>query len=172
MKNFKRQVVVDFVMRIDRFVNMLSGDKYEYSTNSSYMDYEFESIGPNGVIKKVARFTEIGQNIYNFGFGDLNEQTGDISDTVVSNNGDGDKILITVAGIIYDFTGVYDGVAVFIKGTTPSRTRKYQMGIARHWTEIQRFFDIWGLKGTDWDDFKPGEHYDAFLGRRKAPFLF
>jgi len=108
---------------------MFSEDKYLYKTNSSFLDYEFESKGPKGKIKKVARFSEIGVNIYNFGFGDLNEMTGEISDTIVSNNGDGDKVLLTVANIIYDFTDVYIGVAVFIQGTSPSRTRRYQMGI-------------------------------------------
>lgn len=101
---------------------MFSEDKYIYTTNSSYLDYEFESSGPKGVIKKVARFNKIGENLYNFRFGDLNESTGEINDTITSNNDDGDKILITVASIIYDFTSVYLEAAVFIQGTTASRT--------------------------------------------------
>ncbi len=151
---------------------MIGGDKYLYSTNSSFLDYEFESIGPKGVIKKVARFSEMGTNVYNFGFGDLNETTGDISDTVVSNNDDGDKVLVTVANIIYDFTNVYMEAAVFIKGTTPARTRRYQMGINKYWPQIDPIFEIFGLKDQKWEQFRPGENYDAFLGRRKASFLF
>jgi hypothetical protein len=121
---------------------MFSEDKYLYNTNSSFLDFEFESIGPKGIIKKVARFSEIGKNIYNFGFGDLDEATGEISDTVVSNNGDGDKVLITIASIIYDFTGIYTGAAVFIQGTTPARTRRYQMGINKFWTQISPVFEV------------------------------
>lgn len=151
---------------------MFSEDKYLYSTNSSFLDFEFESIGPKGVIKKVARFSEIGTNIYNFGFGDLDEVTGEISDTVVSNNGDGDKVLKTVAGIIYDFTSIYVGAAVFIQGTTPSRTRRYQMGINKFWIQISLVFEVLGLKNEKWEKFRPGENYDGFLGRRKASFLF
>jgi hypothetical protein len=151
---------------------MFGGDKYEYYTNNSFLDYEFESVGPKGTIKKVARFSELGTNIYNFGFGDLNEATGEISDTIVSNNGDGDKILMTVANIIYDFTNIRLDAAVFIRGTTPTRTRRYQMGINKYWTQISQIFEVFGLKEKKWEPFRPGENYIAFLGRRKASFLF
>lgn len=151
---------------------MFGGDKYVYKTNSSFLDYEFESKGPKGVIKKVARFSGMGTNIYNFGFGDLNEGTGEISDTVVSNNEDGDKILSTVGNIIYDFTSVYVEAAVFIQGTTPARTRRYQMGINKFWTQINPIFEVWGLRNEKWEQFRQGENYNAFLGRRKASFSF
>lgn len=52
---------------------MFAEEKYLYNTNSTFLDYEFESTGPKGVIQKVARFQEIEHNIYNFGFGDLDE---------------------------------------------------------------------------------------------------
>lgn len=151
---------------------MVGGDKYLYKTNSSFLDYEFESVGPKGVIKKIARFSEMGTNVYNFGFGDLDEASGEISDTVVSNNGDGDKVLVTVANIIYDFNSVYLKAAVFIQGTTPARTRRYQMGINNYWPQINTIFEIFGLKDQKWQLFRPGENYNAFLGRRKASFLF
>lgn len=151
---------------------MLNLDKYSYRTNSSYLDYEFESIGPKGIIKKVARFIEMGTNIYNFGFGDLDKATGEISDTVVSNNEDGDKVLATIAGIIYDFTSIYNRAAVFIKGSTAARTRRYQMGISKYWNQINPIFEVSGLKDDKWEPFRKDENYEAFLGRRKASFLF
>jgi hypothetical protein len=150
---------------------MFSENKYTYKTNASYLDYEFESIGSKGVIKKVARFSEIGVNLYNFGFGDLNELTGEISDTNVSNNGDGDKVLLTVANIIFEFTNFYLDATVFIQGTTLSRTRRYQMGINKYWSQINQLFQILGLKNDKWEEFKIAENYDAFLGRRKGAFF-
>ena len=143
-------------------------EKYPYYTNSSFFDFDFESEGPKGHIKKIARFSSIGKSLYNFGFGDLDEATGDINDEVVTNNGDGSKVLATVAGIIYDFTGRFPGVTIFIKGSTPPRTRWYQMGINSHWREIERIFEVFGYKNDEWDLFKKGVNYEGFLGRRKA----
>jgi hypothetical protein len=150
---------------------MLNLPTYTYYTNASHFDYEFESEGPKGVIKKVARFGEMGKNIYNFGFGDLDEATGEISDTVKSNNGDADKVLGTVAHIIYDFTGLFQGAAIFIKGTNAARTRWYQMGISSHWEQIEPVFEIIGRRNGEWEPFRKGTNYEAFIGRRKASFL-
>lgn len=151
---------------------MFLDNKYAYQTNSQYLDYEFESVGPKGIIKKVARFTKLDAGPYNFGFGDLDPITGEISDEARSNNGDEEKVLNTVANIIYTFTTFYPNSAVFIKGSTPSRTRRYQMGINKNWAQIHPIFEVWGLKNGRWEKFKPGENYEAFLGRRKASFLF
>jgi hypothetical protein len=90
----------------------------------------------------------------------------------VSNNGDGDKVLRTNAHIIYDFTGFYTSATVFIKGSTSSRTRAYQIGISKYWDEIEPYFEIWGSKDDEWRPFEKGMNFEAFLGRRKAPFYF
>jgi hypothetical protein len=145
---------------------MLNLDKYSYTTNNKYLAYEFESTGPKGIIKKVARFTEIDPGIYNFGFGDLNESSGEINDIVISNNGDGDKVLSTLASIIHDFTLIYPHAAVFIQGTTRGRTRRYQMGINKYWGQIRLSFKVWGQKNGKWESFRKGENYEAFLGHR------
>lgn len=151
---------------------MFSEDRYSYSSSSTFFDFEFESVGVKRLIKKVARFSEIGTNVYNFGFGDLNENTGEITDTIVSNNGDDEKILLTVAHIIYLFTSVYPKAAVVIQGTSASRTRRYQMGINKYWVQIDPIFEVFGLKDNKWEPFRYGVNYAAFLGRRKAPLIF
>ncbi len=66
---------------------------YQYRTNESYLDYEFISEGPKGRIKKVVRFLQISDDVYNLGFGDLDEVTGEISDTVITDNKDSLKVL-------------------------------------------------------------------------------
>jgi hypothetical protein len=53
----------------------------------------------DGLINKLAKFTEMGQNIYNFGFGDYDPVTNDISDTNVSNNQDTDVIMGTLVAL-------------------------------------------------------------------------
>ena len=141
-------------------------EHYQYRTNEQNIDYEFESVGPIRKILKIARFTKIGEYLYNFGFGDLDPTTGNISDTVVSNNSDGDKVLATVANIIVNFFEIYPHADVFIKGTSDARTRRYQMGISKYFGEISRSLEILGYFEGNWVPFEKGINYQAFVGRR------
>ncbi len=43
----------------------------------------------------------------NLGFGDKDLQTGEVDDTVISDNGDSQKVLATVAATVYAFTDKY-----------------------------------------------------------------
>jgi hypothetical protein len=141
--------------------------RYTYKTNENFLDYEFKSIGPKGNIKKIVRFTQIDDTIYNLGFGDLEEETGEINDTRVTNNNDSRKVLATVAATIHDFTLQYPGVWIVAKGSTHSRTRLYRMGITNHWNEITPEFEIFGLFDDKWEPFEIRRDYTAFLVRRK-----
>lgn len=142
-------------------------DHYSYKTNPSFLDYEFVSEGPKGKIKKVIRFTMIGQDVYNLAFGDLIEDTGEINDTVITNNEDSKKVLTTVAMIVNDFLLTYPDMWVFAVGSTHSRTRLYRIGITNNWHSISADFEIYGLRNKKWELFELRKDYDAFLVRRK-----
>lgn len=173
INNKERLCCYDFILIVVCYLyKMFTSDSYKYETNGTYLDYEFESVGRKGVIKKVARFSLISIKLYSFGFGDLDEATGKINDEVASRNGDRDKVLRTVAKIIFDFTGIYTDSSVFIQGSTPARTRIYQMGINKYWDDISLHFEVFGHTGQEWEPFEKGKNYEAFIGRRKAPFLF
>lgn len=151
---------------------MLNIPSYHFYSTNSHFDYEFLTIGPNGAIKKVARFRHRAENVYNFGFGDLHETTGEISDTTTSNNGDRDAVLATVAKIIYEFTSLFTDATIFIIGTDAPRTRLYQQGINKFWEQIEPVFEISGYKNGKWIDFEKGINYDAFMGIRKNDLFF
>ncbi len=145
-------------------------EHYIYFSNNDFQDYEFYSEGPKGKIKKVVRFTKIpGQEppAYNLGFGDTSEDTSVIDDSVVTNNEDRDMVLATVANTIIDFTDHYGNYYIYAAGSTPSRTRLYQMGIAGLWEEIGLYFEVYGLKEDNWHQFQRNVNYDAFLVKRK-----
>jgi hypothetical protein len=147
---------------------MFTLEKYTYFTNISGFEYEFESFGAKGIIKKIARFTKILEpSIYNFGFGDLDEKTGEINDTIASNNGDQDKIMGTLGNIIFDFTTLYADAQIYIEGNEAIRTRLYRISISKYWVEIDTVFEVFGLKDDKWQKFMKGINYEAFLGRRK-----
>lgn len=142
-------------------------DRYGYRISENFLDYSFTSEGPKGSVNKVVRFTLIGENIYNLAFGDLDEYTGEISDMVVTNNGDSRKVLATVAATVYDFSLEYRDAIILAKGSTNSRTRLYRMGITNYLDTIQADFEVYGLKGTDWELFSLHTEYEAFLVHRK-----
>jgi hypothetical protein len=109
-----------------------------------------------------------GVDYYNLGFGDYDDRKQRINDLVVSDNGDRDKILATVAFTALEFTSRFPGTAIIIRGSTMSRTRLYQMGIARNYRQIAQIFDIQGVTmEEDLVPFKGGENYRAFLASRK-----
>jgi hypothetical protein len=56
---------------------------------------------------------------------------------------------------------------IFAEGSTPSRTRLYQMGITAHWPEIDEGFDLQGFRHEKWERFEKNRDYEAFLLRRK-----
>ncbi len=147
---------------------MFGLDKYNYSSDRTFRTYSFLSMGPKGPIRKIAKFTEMSQNVFNVGFGDYDPVTNDICDTSVSNNQDTDTIMGTLGNIIYDFTNLFLEAAVFITGTNKPRTRLYQMNINKHWDRISPVFEVFGLKTERWESFKKATNYDAFLGHRKG----
>jgi len=105
--------------------------------------------------------------IFNLAFGDEDPLTGIISDAVITDNKDRDVVLATVANTVNSFCDHYGNHYIYVEGSSPSRTRLYQMSIARILKEISIEFDIYGLRGGDFYKFEPNVNYDAFLVKRK-----
>jgi hypothetical protein len=146
-------------------------DQYPIASDNSHLTYEFESIGPKGIIRKIVQYQPVGsitKNLYNLSFGDLNKVTGEIDDTVISNNGDTQKILLTVARSALEFSTKFTNAHILIAGSTRSRTRLYQMAFKQHFDEIDKLFDIQGYIEYDWKKFESGINYEAFLLAKKT----
>jgi hypothetical protein len=143
-------------------------DRYELTVGSKLMAYKFVSEGPKGKVTKIIRYTKTNlPNTYNLGFGDYNEKTDDIDDKIITNNGDSQKILRTVAATVRAFIFKYPDAKIFAIGSSIARTRLYRIGIANNLNEIQKDFEVLGLKDGMWHKFKKGENYEAFLVERK-----
>jgi len=145
-------------------------EKYFFETVSETVVYEFFSEGPRGRIRKRVIFRlmeETPERIFNISFGD-SDGTGDIiDDEIVSNNADMQKILHTVVGTALEFISRHPDIWIYAKGSTPSRTRLYQIGIARFWKEIVPHFIVVGSSNGDWIPFKKGMNFEAFLIRHR-----
>jgi hypothetical protein len=104
---------------------------YELYRNTETTIFEFKSLGPNGEITKVIIFNATqSKEIYNLAFGDLvyNEvqKRYTLDDSIITDNGDRDIILATVARSVYIFTEKHPEKMVFFKGSTLGRTRLYR----------------------------------------------
>jgi hypothetical protein len=144
-------------------------DRYEFKAEESLMFYEFVSDGPKGKVTKLIEYMETElKGFYNLGFGDKDHTTGKINDAVITNNGDSQKVLITVASTVYAFTNKYPNSWVYATGSTKVRTRLYRMGISNNLADILQDFEIHGLKDNSWHEFEKNVDYDAFLIRRKS----
>lgn len=57
---------------------------------------------------------------------------------------------------------------VYAKGSTLSRTRLYQMGIAANWEQIEPALEIYGFAKGKWEKFTKNVNYEAFIVLRKS----
>ena len=144
-------------------------DSYRVKQSQQIYQYEFFSEGPKGRIRKVIQFQSIAdyRNLFNLAFGDWDEERKTINDTVKSNNGDRQKILVTVAQTVFRFMKDYPDAVVFAQGSTPSRTRLYQMGIAAFLDELEEDFTVVGYIDRQWENFEKKRNYEAFLLENK-----
>lgn len=142
-------------------------NKYPVTSDSEHVTYEFLSEGPKGTLKKVVFYQEIGENIFNLAFGDWDEKDQKINDKVRSNNSDRDKVLATVASTVIDFIKHHPAAIILAQGSTPARTRIYQMGILANWEEIGQLFEIEGFSDGIWESFEDNKNYERFALQAK-----
>ncbi|NMH86706.1 DUF6934 family protein [Flavivirga algicola] len=84
------------------------------------IQYLFESKGHRSIIKAI-EYTPVakrnGKVIYNLGFGDYNEENGNIFDDSNSNNGDMRKVFSTVLNTIPEFFKENEDAAIWVQGS-------------------------------------------------------
>lgn len=138
--------------------------------SSDKLEYQFISYGPKGNFPKIIQLKKTPMlNVFNLAFGNLNKD-GSIDDLTVNDNKDRNKILATVASVIYEFTLGNDNL-IFFAGSTPERTRLYRMAITINFEALSIDFEIFGvLKAVEaFVDvpFEKGVNYFGFLIKRK-----
>lgn len=143
-------------------------DKYPVIAGETSMVFEFVSVGERGNIPKLVIYSETHlHNFYNLGFGDKDRITGQIDDVVITNNGDSEKVLATVAFTLYTFTEKFPEAMIFATGSSKARTRLYRMGISNNLEEIKKDFEVFGLIDNTWRLFQKQTEFEAFLVKRK-----
>ena len=150
--------------------------KYDLVSNDASTIFEFISIGNNGEISKAILYASTNdENVYNLSFGNkIMSGSGqfNIDDRIITDNGDRNIILATVAWSVYIFTEKYPNYYVFFRGSTPSRTRLYRMAISNSLGEISETFSIFGAminkNGKVMNvPFNPKNDFFGFIIKRK-----
>jgi len=146
----------------------------EYKNYLDYVDIldscKFYSIGKSGNFELRMLITRekgsANMNDFNLGFGVWNDEIKDIDDGVETRNGDMQQILATVAKRSLEFLEKYPNAELFAKGSTPSRTRLYQMEISKFIDDVPKNLRIEGLitkNNIGFVNFQKGINFDAFL---------
>lgn len=155
---------LSFVENLKQKTIAMSYETYQLETTDSVMIFEFISEGPKGFIKKRIQYQNIGEDIYNLAFGDVDEVTNEFDDTIVSDNNDVRKILATVALTITFFLNEHPTAFVHIKGGTIARNRLYKMAISNNFEEISDNFMVLGFtEDKNWALYEKNNNYSAFL---------
>lgn len=143
-------------------------DVYEVvEVTEDFNVFDFVSVGSKGVIYKRVAFikTEL-ENVYNLAFGDLGED-GKINDLSISNNGDRNKILATIAEIIDDYTQKFPDRWIALIGSTDERTRLYRIAIGLNLKELSEKYEIYGYVYERLIPFSKDMKISAFFIKRK-----
>lgn len=143
-------------------------DRYKIDIGNSFTKFDFISEGHLGKIEKSIIYDKMQEGVYNLGFGDKHPITGEIDDTIVTNNGDMTKILATVAFSVYIFTEKNPSAWIYVTGSSESRIRLYRMAINKYHKEINKDFSVYtSLDGEDWYPFETNTKNLLLLIKRK-----
>lgn len=147
----------------------MNAEYYPLRVSNDYLSYSFLSLDRKGPILKVITFDPIEtepHQVFNLSLADTDNMTKQIRDDVISDNGDKDKIIETVAESINIFCEHYFKAYILIRGNSSSRNRLYQMAIAGRLKKISLRYEIYGLTKTGWQVFLRNRNYEGFLLRR------
>jgi len=124
----------------------MNNERYiEIINDPDYTVFKFVSTGRHGDLTKIVSFDEIeGRgSVFNLALGTMLFD-GKIDFVTTTNNGDRNKVLATVAGIVETFIKKYPEKNVYITGSDSRRTMLYQRAIAYGYDELIQIFDIYG----------------------------
>jgi hypothetical protein len=143
-------------------------EKYNLKSNTTLTRFEFISEGTKGAIRKIIEFqATTNPSVFNLAFGDKDQDTGQLDDLAISDNGDTEKVLATVVSAVYAFFERHPATYIYASGSTKARTRLYRIGIAKYFGEMKNDFYLYGQIGDDFVEFEIGKDYDGFLAQRK-----
>lgn len=142
-------------------------DHYDAIAHRDKRTFSFFSKGPKGIVRKGIYFQQLEGMSFNLAFGNWNDNTQHIDDMGRIDNGDGRKILITVAVTLLTFLEKNPGSKVFFQGNTAGKRRLYQMAARYSLMQIGYLVEVEGFCNQVWEPFRPNKKYDALSVRAR-----
>lgn len=138
---------------------------YPVSTTEDRRIFQFYSESAERRIKKVVLYQKYSDFplVFEMLMGDLLEDNETIDFLIESNNGDRNEVLFTVFQTIAMVLDEYAGSKILFYGSTPARTRLYQILISQYFEQAQEIYLIKGIKNKVEENFVKNKNYDAFL---------
>jgi len=154
-------------------------DHYEdLRFTEDHLYFLFISEGPKGRLKKLVIYSQLKiiPDAYNLALGTLriNDRGNEYVDsTEISDNGDRNKILATIAVTAYNFIEEYPDKKIYITGLNKARTRLYQMAINHAYAELTKNFILFGniseeTNKYEFQPFEKGVNYTGFLVQKNS----
>jgi hypothetical protein len=157
---------------------LMNQEQYEIRSADDLSVFGFTSTGRNGDIIKLVQFrqiqTDVSANRYNLGLGDWVDDH--VDGETITNNGDIKKVMATIGRIVLFYTTKFPEREIFASGSTRHRSRLYQMLVSNNLEEIERDFEVFGIRYRDnvsnelegvAEKFKKNKTYGAILVTRK-----
>ena len=140
-------------------------DVYPYLPSENNLVFVFQSKGIQGSILKIILFSHKEGNVWNLGFGDLQDNA--INDSIITNNHDAMKIMRTVAQATLDFFAEYPNSSVEINPVDEKRKRLYNIVLQKNFVNIDTVFNIIGISDNFEEAYSQKNNYDRFKISRK-----
>ena len=135
---------------------------YDFQIGAEARTFFFISKGPRTIAKQVIYAETTLPEFFNLALADV-EEDGSQNFYSVRNNGDLERIMATVAQTLLVFFRTYPSAKVAFTGSTPARTRLYQIILAREIQAVATDFVLSGVKNNNLEDFRPNRDYDGFV---------
>jgi hypothetical protein len=135
---------------------------YEFQIGPNTRSFSFTSLGSRLVEKRVIYAATSLPGFFNLALADV-EKDGSLNFYSVSNNGDLEQIMATVAQTMLIFLQHRPDARVAFSGSTPARTRLYQIILAREQRAVAASLVISGVRDSNLELFRPNRAYKGFV---------
>jgi hypothetical protein len=148
-------------------------ESYDIDCCNDTKEYSFESTGPKDSVKKKVCFVQSKINgFFYLTYGDYDIESGSINENSVTNNYDTQKIINTVAKVVFIFLQSHPKCFVQFSWRDKVRRRLFTSWIARNGSLLDKYFVIYGERHNErWERYCKNVRYTAIFVKIKVDKL-